>query len=49
MEELTAPWRHEKKKEYKANGADVVKRLQQICTGVDPIYLYHDLVKIGQW
>ena len=42
------PRRREKKKEDKANDADVVKRLQQICTDADPTRLYRNLVKIGQ-
>ncbi|KAI0046551.1 Pkinase-domain-containing protein [Auriscalpium vulgare] len=37
-----------KKKEDKANEADIVKRLQQICTDADPTRLYRNLVKIGQ-
>jgi p21-activated kinase 1 len=41
-------WRYEKKKEDKANDADMVKRLQQICTDADPTRLYRNLVKIGQ-
>ena len=42
------PRRREKKKEDKANDADIVKRLQQICTDADPTRLYRNLVKIGQ-
>jgi p21-activated kinase 1 len=34
-------------KEDKANGADIVKRLQQICTDADPTRLYRNIVKIG--
>jgi p21-activated kinase 1 len=40
--------RRRKKKEDKANDADIVKRLQQICTDADPTRLYRNLVKIGQ-
>jgi p21-activated kinase 1 len=40
--------RRREKKEDKANDADIVKRLQQICTDADPTQLYHNLVKIGQ-
>jgi p21-activated kinase 1 len=36
------------KMEDKSNGADIVKRLQQICTDADPTRLYRNLVKIGQ-
>jgi p21-activated kinase 1 len=42
------PRRHEKKKDDEANDADIVKRLQQICTDADPTRLYRNLVKIGQ-
>ncbi len=42
------PRRREKKKEDKANDADIIKRLQQICTDADPTRLYRNLVKIGQ-
>ena len=42
------PRRREKKKEDKANDAEIVKRLQQICTDADPTQLYRNLVKIGQ-
>ena len=42
------PRRREKKKEGKANDADIVKRLQRICTDADPTRLYRNLVKIGQ-
>jgi hypothetical protein len=42
------PRRREKKKEDKANDADIVRRLQQICTDADPTRLYRNLVKIGQ-
>ena len=41
------PRRREKKKEDKANEANIVKRLQQICTDGDPSRLYRNLVKIG--
>ena len=34
------------KKDDKANGADVVKQLQQICTDADPTRLYRNLVKL---
>ena len=44
----TAPQRRENKKEDKINDADIVKRLQQICTDADPTRLYRNLVKIGQ-
>jgi serine/threonine protein kinase len=40
--------RRKKKKTDKANYADIVKRLQQVCTDGDPTRLYRDLVKIGQ-
>jgi hypothetical protein len=43
-----APRPRERKKEDKANDADIVKRLQQICTDADPTWLYRDLVKSGQ-
>jgi p21-activated kinase 1 len=42
------PRRRGKKKEDKENDADIVKRLQQICTDADPTRLYRNLVKIGQ-
>ena len=42
------PRRQEKGKEDKANDANIVKRLQQICTDADPTQLYRNLVKIGQ-
>ena len=42
------PRRREKKKEDKANDADIVKRLQQICSDGDPRRLYRNLVNIGQ-
>ena len=42
------PRRREKKKEDKENDADIVKRLQQICTDANPTWLYRNLVKIGQ-
>ena len=41
----TAP---QQKKGDKANGADIVRRLQHICTDADPTRLYRILVKIGQ-
>ena len=44
----TTPRRREKKREDKANDADLFKRLQQICTDADPTRLYRNLVKIGQ-
>ena len=40
--------RRREKKENKANDADIVRRLQQICTDADPTQLYRNLVKIGQ-
>ena len=40
--------RREKKKDDKANGTDIVKRLKQICTDADLTQLYRNLVKIGQ-
>src|SRR6266566_8509496 len=40
------PRRRERKKEDKANNADIVTRLQQICTYADPTRLYRNLVKI---
>jgi p21-activated kinase 1 len=48
------PRRRERKKEekgrgpLKANDADIVKRLQQICTDANPTRLYRNLVKTGQ-
>ena len=30
-----------------AKEADIVKRLQQICTDADPTKLYRNLVKVG--
>ena len=42
------PRRREKKKEDKTNDADIVRRLQQICTNADPTRLYRSLVEIGQ-
>jgi p21-activated kinase 1 len=42
------PRRREKTKEDKANDADIVRRLQQICTDADPTRLYRNLVKTGQ-
>ena len=41
------PRRRERKKDT-ANGEDIVKRLQAICTDADPTRLYRNLVKIGQ-
>jgi p21-activated kinase 1 len=35
-------------KEDKAIDADMVKRLQTICTDADPTRLYHSLLEIGQ-
>ena len=40
--------RRREKKEDKATDADIIKRLQQICTDADPSRLYRNLVKIGQ-
>ena len=40
--------RRENKKIDKANDADNVRRLQQICTNADPTQFYRNLVKIGQ-
>jgi p21-activated kinase 1 len=40
------PRRREKKDSAKE--ADIVKRLQAICTDADPTRLYRNLVKIGQ-
>jgi p21-activated kinase 1 len=40
--------RRREKEEDKSNGADMAKRLQQICTDADPTRLYRNLVKIGQ-
>lgn len=45
---VATPRRREKKEKDKANEADIVKRLQQICTDADPTRLYRNLVKIGQ-
>ena len=42
------PRRREKKKQNKANDADLMKRLQGICKDADPTRLYRNLVKIGQ-
>ncbi|KAI0695360.1 kinase-like domain-containing protein [Cerioporus squamosus] len=41
------PRRREKKEKDIAKEADIVKRLQQICTDADPTKLYRNLVKIG--
>ena len=42
------PQRREREKEGKADDADadIVERLQQICTDADPMRLYRNLVKI---
>ena len=47
---VDAPQRREREKEEKAEDADadIVKRLQHICTDADPTRLYRNLVKIGQ-
>jgi p21-activated kinase 1 len=42
------PRRREKKKSDEANDADIVERLQHICTDADPTRLYRDLVEIDQ-
>ena len=42
------PRRRGKKKINKSNDADIVRRLQQICTNADPTQFYRNLVKIGQ-
>jgi len=42
------PRRREKKKQNKANDADLMKRLQGICKDADPTRLYRNLLKIGQ-
>ncbi|KAI0299242.1 kinase-like domain-containing protein [Russula brevipes] len=42
------PRRREQKKENKANDADIVKRLQKICSDADPTRLYRNLVKVAQ-
>ncbi|KAF8488849.1 kinase-like domain-containing protein [Russula emetica] len=42
------PRRREKKKEDQVNDADIVRRLQQICTDADPTRLYRNLIKIRQ-
>ena len=42
------PRRREKRKENKANDADLMKRLQGICKDADPSQSYRNLVKIGQ-
>ncbi len=41
------PRRREKKEKDVAKEADIVKRLQQICTDADPTKLYRSLIKIG--
>ena len=41
------PRRREKKEKDKDKEADIVKRLQAICTDADPTRLYRNLVKIG--
>ncbi|KAA1469009.1 Pkinase-domain-containing protein [Dentipellis sp. KUC8613] len=45
---VATPRRREKKEKDKDKEADIVKRLQQICTDADPTRLYRNLVKIGQ-
>ncbi|KAG9027111.1 signal transducing kinase of the PAK [Tulasnella sp. JGI-2019a] len=40
--------RRREKPQNKVNDADVVKKLQAICTDADPTRLYRNLVKIGQ-
>ena len=40
--------RRREKKEDKPDDADIVKRLQQICTDADPTRLYRNLVQSGQ-
>ncbi|ETW79183.1 kinase-like protein [Heterobasidion irregulare TC 32-1] len=45
---VATPRRREKKEKDKDKEADIVKRLQQICTDADPTRLYRSLVKIGQ-
>jgi p21-activated kinase 1 len=42
---VATPRRREKKDKDKE--ADIVKRLQAICTPADPTKLYRNLVKIG--
>ncbi|KDQ61409.1 hypothetical protein JAAARDRAFT_171600 [Jaapia argillacea MUCL 33604] len=42
------PRRREKKEKDKEKEADIIKRLQAICTDADPTKLYRNLVKIGQ-
>jgi p21-activated kinase 1 len=42
------PRRREKKKGNKANDAELMKRLQEICRDADPTQSYDNLVKIGQ-
>ncbi|PCH36234.1 Pkinase-domain-containing protein [Wolfiporia cocos MD-104 SS10] len=41
------PRRREKKEKDKDKEADIVKRLQAICTDADPTKLYRNLIKIG--
>ena len=43
---VATPRRREKKGD-KEKEADIVKRLQAICTDADPTKLYRNLVKIG--
>ncbi|KZV74493.1 Pkinase-domain-containing protein [Peniophora sp. CONT] len=45
---VATPRRREKKDKDPAREADIVKRLQAICTDADPTRLYRNLVKIGQ-
>ncbi|THH15267.1 hypothetical protein EW146_g5181 [Bondarzewia mesenterica] len=45
---VATPRRREKKEKDKEKEADIVKRLQQICTDADPTRLYRNLSKIGQ-
>jgi p21-activated kinase 1 len=42
------PRRREKKNDDEANDADIVERLQQICTDADPTRLYRNLEEIDQ-
>lgn len=42
------PRRREKKKKDETNDADIIRRLQQICTDADPTRLYRNLVMFGQ-
>ncbi|KZT27905.1 Pkinase-domain-containing protein [Neolentinus lepideus HHB14362 ss-1] len=45
---VATPRRREKKEKDKEKEADIIKRLQAICTDADPTRLYRNLVKIGQ-